>query len=161
MTVNIVCLGKLKEAYWRDACAEYAKRLSRFTKLAVYELAEERLPDNASPAQEQAVIDAESAALLKKIDSLPEGCVIALDVGGKQLSSEELAGYIDKVKLSGKAQVTFVIGGSLGYNDSVRERADLKLSFSAFTFPHQLMRVVLLEQIYRAFKISAGEKYHK
>ena len=161
MNVSIVCVGKLKEAYWRDACAEYIKRLSRFAKVGVYELPEERLADEPSPAQEQAVIDAESEALLKKLDALSPDKVIALDVGGKQMSSVALSEYLDSLKLTGTSSIAFVIGGSLGFNDRVRKRADLALSFSAFTFPHQMMRVILLEQIYRAFKISAGEKYHK
>ena len=144
--IKIVCVGKLKEKYWQDAAAEYIKRLGRFTKLEICELAEGR-PQS------------ESEAILKKLD--PDSYVIALDVGGKSLSSEQLADKIEALGLEGKSKIAFVIGGSDGYCDNVRARADLRLSFSAFTFPHQLMRVILLEQIYRAYKINSGEKYHK
>ena len=144
--IKIVCVGKLKEKYWQDAAAEYIKRLGRFTKLEICELAE------GTP-------QSESEAILKKLD--PDSYVIALDVGGKSLSSEQLADKIEALGLEGKSKIAFVIGGSDGYCDNVRARADLRLSFSAFTFPHQLMRVILLEQIYRAYKINSGEKYHK
>ena len=159
MNVNVVCIGKLKERYWQEACAEYAKRLSRFMSLQVTELREERLPDKAGAAEESAVIEAEGQAILK---ALPEDAfVVALDLKGKTMDSPALARYLDDLLLQGRSHVAFVIGGSLGLSQAVLRRADLRLSFSAFTFPHQLMRVILLEQLYRACKISAGEKYHK
>jgi len=149
MNITILCIGKLKEKYWQDACAEYIKRLSRFAKLEVIELNESKSDS----------VDEESGALL---EHLPKGAfVVALDVGGKSLSSEGLAELISKKTVDGVSHICFIIGGSNGYNDSIRKAADLRLSFSSFTFPHQLMRVILLEQVYRAFKINAGEKYHK
>lgn len=159
MQITIVCIGKLKEAYWRDAIAEYSKRLSKYCTLNICELKEERLPDNASPAQEQAVIAAESAACAKAIPQ--DSYVIALAIRGKSYSSEQLAQAMDDLALSGKSKVTFVIGGSLGLSQEFLRKADLQLSFSAMTFPHQMMRVILLEQIYRSFKINKQEPYHK
>lgn len=149
MNITIICIGKLKERYWQDAAAEYLKRLGRFAKTTVTELAESKSDDVAE----------ESAAI---IEHLPKGAyVIALDVGGKNLSSEGLANLIASKGVDGVSHICFIIGGSNGYNDSVRKASDMRLSFSSFTFPHQLMRVILLEQVYRAFKINAGEKYHK
>ena len=149
MNISIVCIGKLKEKYWQDASAEYIKRLSRFCKLSVAEL-----PESKSDSKEE-----ESSEILAKI---PKGSyVIALDIGGKRFSSESFANKISDLALEGKSDICFIIGGSNGFDDRVRNASDLRLSFSDFTFPHQLMRVILLEQIYRAFKINAGEKYHK
>jgi len=149
MNITILCVGKLKEKFWQDACSEYSKRLSRFCKLEINELSESKSDD----------MDEESAALLSHI---PKGSfVIALDLKGKDFSSEELAQFISKKTVEGVSHICLIIGGSNGYNDEVRKASDLRLSFSSFTFPHQLMRVILLEQIYRAFKINAGEKYHK
>jgi len=149
MNFTILCIGKLKEEYWKGASAEYLKRLSRFGKCEVIELAESKTDSK----------DEESAELLNHI---PKSCyTIALDVGGKSMSSEELSEKIDALASGGVSHICFIIGGSNGFNDDVRKAADMRLSFSAFTFPHQLMRVILLEQIYRACKISAGEKYHK
>ncbi|MBQ6014540.1 MAG: 23S rRNA (pseudouridine(1915)-N(3))-methyltransferase RlmH [Firmicutes bacterium] len=161
MNIEIICTGKLKERYWQDAAAEYSKRLSRFCKLTITELPESRLPDKAGPAEEQQVIENESRAVLKKLESMPQSFVIALAVNGKSLSSEQLAEKIGELGLSGKSRVVFVIGGSLGLSDELLRACDMRLSFSAMTFPHQMMRVILLEQIYRAFKINAGESYHK
>ena len=149
MTVSIVCIGKLKEKYWQDAAGEYIKRLGRFTKLEIIELAESRLDSSSE----------ESADILAHIPK--EAYVVALDIGGKQFASEEFAEKFSELALSGKSSVCFIIGGSNGFDDSVRRAADLRMSFGKQTYPHQLMRVVLLEQIYRAFKINAGEKYHK
>ena len=149
MNIDIVCIGKLKEKYWQDAAAEYIKRLSRFCKLSVTEL-----PESRSDSKEE-----ESRDIMAHV---PKGSyVIALDVGGKALSSENFAKKISDLALEGRSDICFVIGGSNGFDDSVRKAADFRLSFSAFTFPHQLMRVILLEQIYRAFKINNNEKYHK
>ncbi|MBR5641252.1 MAG: 23S rRNA (pseudouridine(1915)-N(3))-methyltransferase RlmH [Firmicutes bacterium] len=163
MNFDIICIGKLKERYWTEAAAEYAKRLGRFCKLNVWELPESRLPDNASPAQEEAVKEAEGKSILAKIEALgrQQAYVFALDPRGKPLSSEGFAERLSQIGLNGKSRAIFVIGGSLGLSDAVRKEADNLLSFSAMTFPHQLFRVMLLEQIYRACKINAGEKYHK
>ena len=149
MNINIICIGKLKEKYWQDAASEYIKRLSRFCKLKITEL-----PESKSDSKEE-----ESKNILEHI---PKGSyVIALDVKGKSLSSEGLAQKISDLGLSGRSDITFIIGGSNGFDDTVRNASDFRLSFSEFTFPHQLMRVILLEQVYRAFKIDAGETYHK
>ena len=163
MNFDIICIGKLKEKYWTEAAAEYAKRLGRFCKLNVWELPESRLADNASPAQEEAVKEAEGKAILAKIDGLgrQQAYVFALDPRGKELRSEDFAEKLAQIVLNGKSRIVFVIGGSLGLSDEVRKAADSLLSFSSMTFPHQLFRVMLLEQIYRACKINAGEKYHK
>ena len=149
MNISIICIGKLKENFWKDACGEYLKRLSRFAKMDIIELAESKSDDK----------NEESAEILSHI---PKGAyTIALDVGGKALSSEGLAEKIQDLATGGTSHIAFIIGGSNGFNDEVRKIADFSLSFSSFTFPHQLMRVILLEQVYRAFKINAGEKYHK
>ncbi len=149
MNVTILCIGKLKEKYWQDAAAEYIKRLGRFCRLTVTELSESK----SDSAEE------ESRELLSHF---PKGAfVIALDVKGKRMDSEGFAKKISELALEGKSDICFVIGGSNGFDDTVRSAADLRLSFSDFTFPHQLMRIILLEQVYRAFKINAGEKYHK
>ena len=159
MNVNVICVGKLKERYWQEAAAEYAKRLSRFHNLQITELKEERLPDKAGPSEELAVIEAEGRAILRALQE--DAFTVALDVRGKSMDSPALAALLDGLPLRGHNRVSFVIGGSLGLSEAVLDRADLRLSFSSFTFPHQLMRVILLEQLYRAGKISAGEKYHK
>jgi len=159
VNITVLCVGKLKEAYWAAAVEEYAKRLSRFCSLTIRELKEERLPEKASAAQEQAVIEGESNNLLKQIR--PGSYVIALDVKGKALSSEGLAKKIDQLALQGNSDVVFIIGGSLGLSPTLLSRADERISFSAMTFPHQMMRVILLEQVYRAFKINHNETYHK
>ena len=159
MNIQVVCIGKLKEKYWTEAVAEYSKRLGRFCGLEIRELKEERLPDHASPAEEQQVIDAEGKSILKQLGS--GSYVIALDVRGRQMSSEQLSDKLAQLGLEGRSSVDFVIGGSLGLSREVLQRADLRLSFSPMTFPHQMMRVILLEQIYRGFKIMRNEAYHK
>lgn len=159
MNIKVVCIGKLKEKYWADAVAEYSKRLKAYCALEIVELKEARLPDRAGDAEEASVKLAEGRDILSHIKK--DEYVITLEVLGKALSSEGLAEKIDKLGLDGKSDVVFVIGGSLGLSKEVSERADFKLSFSAMTFPHQMMRVFLLEQIYRAFKINRGETYHK
>ncbi|MDR1068259.1 MAG: 23S rRNA (pseudouridine(1915)-N(3))-methyltransferase RlmH [Clostridiales Family XIII bacterium] len=160
LKINIICVGSLKEAYLRDAAAEYLKRLSRYAKITVTEAKEARLPANASRADEEAVKNAEGAAILGKIGVGPQ-YVIALDVRGESLSSERFARRIRELSASGTSSIAFIIGGSLGLSDDVLQAADFRLSFSPMTFPHQLMRVILLEQIYRAGKINSGESYHK
>ncbi|MBQ2059232.1 MAG: 23S rRNA (pseudouridine(1915)-N(3))-methyltransferase RlmH [Firmicutes bacterium] len=160
MNIEIICVGKLKEKYLREAAAEYSKRLSKFCRLQVTELPETRL-ESETPAAEQAVVLAESEAIARKIKRGPDCFTVALDVRGRELSSEELASELASLQLSGKSRVSFLIGGSLGMSEELMRSCDLRLSFSRMTFPHQLMRVIMLEQIYRAFKINAGEKYHK
>ena len=159
MRIRIVCIGKLKERYWSEAVEEYSKRLSRYCELEIVQLKEARLPDRASLADEQNVIFEEGQSILK---NLKEGShVITLEIKGKELPSEGLAAYLGELQLEGKSDLTFVIGGSLGLSEQVSARADFRLSFSRMTFPHQMMRVILLEQIYRAFKILRNETYHK
>jgi 23S rRNA (pseudouridine1915-N3)-methyltransferase len=158
MNIRVICVGKLKEKFWQEACAEYLKRITGFTRIEIVELKEAKLPKNASPADEQAVIEKESQSILDKIQD--RDYVIAMDLSGKQEDSVEFAKSLSAISL-GNSTIDFVIGGSLGLSDSVRKRADKKMSFSEMTFPHQLFRVMLLEQIYRAFKIINNETYHK
>ncbi len=159
MNISVICIGKLKEKYWVQAVAEYSKRLSGYCSLDIIELKEARLPDKAGPAEELAVKEAEGAEILKKIkDNM---YVITLEVRGKELSSEKLAEKIEDLGIGGHSNIAFVIGGSLGLSEAVSKRADFKLSFSQMTFPHQMMRVILLEQVYRSFKIIRRETYHK
>ena len=159
MEIRIICIGKLKERYWREAEAEYSKRLGRFCRLSVLELKEDRLPENASPAEEAAAVAAEGEAILRACRA--DSYRIALDIRGKSSSSEQLAADLEQLALSGRSSISFLIGGSLGLSPAVLAAADRRLSFSAMTFPHQLMRIILLEQIYRAFKINHHETYHK
>ncbi|MGN0713588.1 MAG: 23S rRNA (pseudouridine(1915)-N(3))-methyltransferase RlmH [Anaerovoracaceae bacterium] len=159
MKIQIICIGKLKEKYWTEAVAEYSKRLQRFCTLEIVELKEARLPDKASAADEENVKLEEGRSILKQISD--STYVITLEVLGKSLSSEELAGKIEDLAGMGRSDIAFVIGGSLGLSAEVSRRADFKLSFSRMTFPHQMMRVILLEQIYRSFKINRNETYHK
>ena len=157
--VTVLCVGKLKEKFYIDAAAEYAKRLSRFCRLELLELPEERLPENPSPAQIQAALEKEAAAIRAK---LPAGAVlVALCVEGQSLSSEALAGQMAAWTSQGAGHLAFVIGSSFGLSPAVKAAAQLRLSMSAMTFPHHLARVMLLEQIYRAYQINAGSKYHK
>ena len=159
MNIQIICIGKLKEKYWTDAINEYSKRLSRYCTLEIVELKEARLPDKAGAADEENVKLEEGRSILKAIK---DGTyVITLEIQGKQLSSTELADKMQTLSIGGKSNVAFVIGGSLGLSEEVSKRADFKLSFSKMTFPHQMMRVILLEQVYRGFKIIKNEAYHK
>ncbi len=157
--ITIICVGKIKESFFRDAISEYQKRLSKFCNLSIVEVADEKTPDNASPATEDLIRKKEAERILKHVKT--GTYLIGLEIDGKMLDSKELAGHIDNLSLSGKSDIGFVIGGSLGLDKSVTSACDYHLSFSKMTFPHQLMRVVLLEQIYRAFKILANEPYHK
>ncbi len=159
MNIKIICIGKLKEKYWRDAVEEYAKRISRFSRIEIVELKETRISDHPSAAEEEKVKQSEGEEILKKIRK--EDYCITLEIQGKQLDSLELAETVKILGLSGHSDIAFVIGGSLGLSAEVSRRADFKLSFSKMTFPHQMIRVILLEQVYRAFKINANEKYHK
>jgi len=159
MEIKILCVGKLKERYLREAADEYIKRLSPYARLTVVEAADEKTPDSPTERQSELIKDTEGARILKSVRD--DDCVIALAIDGKEYSSEAFSELIEKKAAEGKGRIAFVIGGSLGLSEAVLKRADLKLSFSAFTFPHQLMRVILLEQIYRAFRIMRGEPYHK
>lgn len=163
MKITILCVGKIKERYWNEAIAEYTKRLSRYCSLQIREMADEATPDNASPALEAQILDTEGRRLLKYIDSNSGAgsCVIALAIEGKKMNSVQLSAKIDSLAVSGCSHILFLIGGSLGLSEQVLKRADMKLSFSDMTFPHQLMRVILLEQIYRSFRILHHEPYHK
>lgn len=156
---NIIAVGKLKEEYLRDACDEYTKRLVPFTKTVITEIAEERCGDNPSAAEINNVLTKEGERIVSKI---PKGSyVIPMCIEGTQLSSPEFSKHIENVAVKGFSEITFVIGGSFGLSEKVKALGNCKLSFGKLTLPHQLMRVVLLEQIYRAFTISAGTKYHK
>ena len=159
MKITIVSEGKIKEKFYRDALAEYTKRLSRYCSLTITEVADEKTKEQASETECAIIKDREGERILKSIRD--DGYVIALAIDGKTLDSVELSEKIDKLGLSGKSNVYFVIGGSLGLSDAVMKRADYKLSFSRMTFPHQLMRVILLEQIYRSYRIINHEPYHK
>lgn len=159
MNITVVCVGKLKEKYWRDGVAEYEKRLSRYSKLNIIELNDEKTPDTMSPAEENEVRNKEGIRILKSIKD--NWFVVLLDLQGKNLSSEELSDFISKKEVTGVSHMAFVIGGSLGVSEDVRMRSDFKWSFSNLTFPHQMMRVMLLEQIYRAMRIQRKEPYHK
>ncbi len=159
MKITLITVGKIKEKYFTDAIAEYAKRLSRYCKLEIIEVADEKTPDGASAALENQIKEKEGERILAKI---PDGAyVTALAIEGKQLDSEELASQMERWNVNGISHLVFVIGGSLGLDPKVLKRADFKLSFSKMTFPHQLMRVILLEQIYRSFRIRNHEPYHK
>ncbi|MCH5188202.1 MAG: 23S rRNA (pseudouridine(1915)-N(3))-methyltransferase RlmH [Oscillospiraceae bacterium] len=157
MNINIICVGKIKEKYFRDAIDEFAKRLGRFAAFKVIELPDRKIPDNASPAEQKAVIEAEGADILK---ALGKGYTIALCVEGKELSSEEWAAKTEDI-LRENSTINYVIGGSLGLSDEVKRRADFRLSLGRITLPHRIARLVLAEQIYRCFKINANETYHK
>ena len=159
MKVKIICVGKLKEKYLKDAIGEYAKRLSRFCNFEICELNDERIPDNASEAECRKILQSEGETIIKNLSK--DSYVVALCVEGKAMSSEDFAQCIQNITLGGKSTIDFVIGGSLGFSDEVKKLSNLRLSFSSFTFPHQLMRLILAEQIYRGFKIINNEEYHK
>lgn len=159
MKIDIVCVGKIKEKFFVSAIDEYTKRLSRYCSLKIIEVPDEKTIDGASLAIEEQVKATEGERILKNI---PESAyVITLEIEGKKLSSEQMAAKLSKLFVEGRSHIVFVIGGSLGLSDVVKKRSDYALSFSDMTFPHQLMRVILLEQIYRCFRINAGEPYHK
>lgn len=159
MKISILSVGKVKESYFRDAITEYSKRLSKYCKLEIIEVADEKTPDRASEVVCEQIKEKEAQRLMRHVRE--DAYVIALAIEGKQLDSVELAQKIDQLGIAGKSQIQFVIGGSLGLHESLLKRVDYKLSFSKMTFPHQLMRVILLEQIYRSYRIIAGEPYHK
>lgn len=159
MKITILCVGKVKEKFYRDAIDEFAKRLSRYCKLEIVEVSDEKTEEQASENEIRLVKEKEGERLLKNIKE--DAYVITLCIDGKQLDSEELSEKIEKLGIQGTSHIYFVIGGSLGLSDAVIKRADFKLSFSKMTFPHQLMRVILLEQIYRSYRIMNHEPYHK
>ncbi|MCT4633402.1 MAG: 23S rRNA (pseudouridine(1915)-N(3))-methyltransferase RlmH [Firmicutes bacterium] len=159
MKITILTVGKIKEKYFVNAIKEYTKRLSKYCSLKEIEVSDEKAPENLSEKDMEIVKNKEGERILKNIKDSSH--VIALAIEGKQKSSEELASRIEKLGVSGKSDIVFIIGGSLGLSDAVYKRADELLSFSKMTFPHQLMKVVLLEQVYRAFRIIKNEPYHK
>ncbi len=159
MKITLLTVGKLKEKYLRDGIAEYSKRLGKYCRLEIIETADERTPEGASRAIEAQIKKTEGERLLRCIRDADY--VIALAIDGKMLDSVELAEKLESLGVQGESSLVFVIGGSLGLSDEVLRRADYRLSFSKLTFPHQLMRLILLEQIYRGFRIQRGEPYHK
>ena len=152
-------MGRIKEAFYREAIAEYTKRLSKYCKLEILEVADEKTPDNASVGEESTIREKEALRILRMIKE--DAYVISLEIGGKKLDSVAFARQMEVLGIQGKSHLVFIIGGSLGLHKMISERANMALSFSDMTFPHQLMRVILLEQIYRGFRITAGEPYHK
>ena len=159
MKITILCVGKIKEKFYREAIAECTKRLGRYCKLEIVEVADEKTAEQASEREIAIIKNREGERLLKAISE--DSYVIALAIDGKQPDSVQLSGQLKQLGVSGKSHLVFVIGGSLGLSDDVLKRADEKLSFSKMTFPHQLMRVILLEQIYRSYRIMNNEPYHK
>ncbi len=159
MKIKIVTVGKLKEKYLKDGIAEYSKRISRFAKLEMIELADEKTPDKASEIENQKILEIEGARILSKVGE--RDFVFVLAIEGKTFSSEEFSKQLEEASIKGYSTLTFVIGGSLGLAASVKNRANLSVSFGRLTLPHQLMRLVLVEQIYRAFTIQQGSPYHK
>jgi 23S rRNA (pseudouridine1915-N3)-methyltransferase len=159
MNITVLCVGKIKEAYYREALAEYVKRLSKYCRLNVIEVADEQTPDKTSDTEVAAILKKEEERILSKIPA--NSHVISLAIEGKSLDSVAFSSLIDDLGISGKSNICFIIGGSLGLSDNVKSRSDMLLSFSKMTYPHQLMRVILTEQIYRAYRIIKGEPYHK
>lgn len=159
MKITLITVGKIKEKYLKEAIAEYSKRLGKYCKLEIIEVADEKTPENASETVENAIREKEAERILKYVKD--DAFLVTLEIGGRQLSSEELAEKIEKLGVQGTSHIIFVIGGSIGLGQSVLEKSDYALSFSKMTFPHQLMRVILLEQIYRSFRIISKEPYHK
>lgn len=159
MKITLVTVGKIKEKFFTDAITEYSKRLSRYCKLDIIQVTDEKTPDKASETEERQIKEKEGERILTQIRD--DAYVIALAIEGQMLSSEELAEKIERLAISGQSHIMMVIGGSLGLSEAVLKRADYKLSFSKMTFPHQLMRVILLEQIYRSYRIISGQPYHK
>ncbi len=159
MKITLLTVGKIKEKFYRDAIAEYSKRLSRYCNLTIMEVSDEKTPDKSNESLECQIRQKEGQRLLDKLS--PDAYTIVLAIDGKNIDSISLSKKIDHLALSGNSHLQFIIGGSLGLDEAVLKKADFKLSFGAMTFPHQLMRVILLEQIYRAFRIRNNEPYHK
>jgi 23S rRNA (pseudouridine1915-N3)-methyltransferase len=159
MNITVICVGKLKEKYLKDGINEYLKRLSKYCNVKVFEVDDEKAPEKLSKADEDIVKKKEGERIKRYIK---EGSfIICLAIEGKGLSSEEFADFISKLGVNGTSDITFIIGGSIGLSDEILDMSNYKLSFSKMTFPHQLMRMILLEQIYRGFRIITGEPYHK
>lgn len=159
MKITVITVGKIKEKYLKDAIAEYSKRLSKYCKLEIVEVADEKTPDNASETVENQIRAKEGERILKYVKD--DAYVVTLEIKGRQVTSEELADKIDTLGIQGTSHIMFIIGGSIGLGEAVLARSDYALSFSKMTFPHQLMRVILLEQIYRSYRIIHQEPYHK
>jgi 23S rRNA (pseudouridine1915-N3)-methyltransferase len=159
MNITLITVGKIKEKYLKDAIDEYSKRLTRYCKLEIIELPDEKTPDNASEKEELQIKEKEGDFILSKVKD--NSYVIAMDLKGKHITSEEFSDLIGNLGVTGNSNITFIIGGSLGLSQKVIQRANYKLCFSKMTFPHQLFRVMLLEQVYRAFRIMKNEPYHK
>ena len=159
MKITLITVGKIKEKYLKDAIAEYTKRLSKYCKLEIIEVTDEKTPDNASETVEEQIRSKEADRILKNIKD--DAFVITLEINGKQLTSEELANKIETLGIQGTSHIAFIIGGSIGLGRDVLQRSNYALSFSKMTFPHQLMRVILLEQVYRSYRIINNEPYHK
>ncbi|GAA5349177.1 23S rRNA (pseudouridine(1915)-N(3))-methyltransferase RlmH [Streptococcus uberis] len=159
MKIKIICVGKIKEKYLKDGIAEYQKRLSRFTQFEIIELADEKTPEKASQAENEKIMEKEANRILSKIGN--RDFVIALAIEGKQYASEEFSQFVTDITIQGFSDITFIIGGSLGLHSKIKQKAHALISFGRLTLPHQLMRLVLTEQIYRAFMIQEGSPYHK
>ncbi len=159
MNITVICVGKIKEKFYREAVCEYSKRLSKFCKLNIFEVDDEEAGQNLSPVQESNIKDKEGERILKKIPS--NSYVFTLEIEGKKYDSVSFSKNLNDLCIKGQSSICFIIGGSLGLSDKIKDLSNAKLSFSDMTFPHQLMRVILLEQIYRAFKIINNEPYHK
>ncbi len=159
MKISVLCVGRIKERFYREAVEEYAKRLSRYCKLEILEVADEKTPEQPSEAQKKQILERESERLLRYLKQ--EAFLIALAIDGKKTDSVGFAGELERLGVNGISHIQFLIGGSLGLEEGMQKRADLRLSFSDMTFPHQLMRIILLEQIYRGYRIINKEPYHK
>ena len=159
MKITIITVGKIKEKYLRDAIAEYSKRLNKYCKLDILEVADEKTPDHASAIVEEQIRNKEGERILKLLND--DAYVITLEIGGKMLDSVEFSQKLEQLGIQGKSHIIFVIGGSIGLGNEILKRSDFAISFSKMTFPHQLMRVILLEQIYRSYRIMNHEPYHK
>lgn len=159
MRIDLLCIGSVKESFFREAIAEYSKRLSRYVKLNIYEVKDEKTPDNASEKEKLQIMKTEAKRLEKYIAQ--DAYLVALAIEGKEMSSEKFADQLSMLEVNGKSHLQFIIGGSLGMDEVLKKKADFLISFSKMTFPHQLVRIVLLEQIYRAYRIKNNEPYHK
>lgn len=159
MKITIICVGKIKEDFFRKAVSEYEKRLSRYCKLEIIEVQDEKTPDHASPVLEEQIKEKEAARIHRHLKE--DAYIYSLEIGGEEADSVSFARQMERLGIQGKSHIQFVIGGSLGLHKSISKVADKKISFSKMTFPHQLMRVILLEQIYRSYRIISGEPYHK
>lgn len=159
MRIDLLCVGSVKESFFREAIAEYSKRLSRYVKLNIFEVKDEKTPDNASEKEKIQIMKTEAKRLEKYIAQ--DAYLVALAIEGKEMASEKFANHLSMLEVNGKSHLQFIIGGSLGIDEELKRKADFSISFSEMTFPHQLIRIVLLEQIYRAYRINNNEPYHK